>query len=276
MNFSVAKNIIIPSLVGGSLLMGVVSCKEVPTEIPEPVTAPVPEKAPEEVVTEPVAKPENDKKELQVVKISENIYQLGKITLNKKTREIMIPATAEIVGEEIVEYLLVSSQGKIHESLLITDARPSNVNIAFKLLGYQEAKHLFRKVNKDFQPQEDYETATDEEKKKSKFHVKVSWKEKGEDKSYVVEELVLNPQNDEHLESTPWVYGGSFIYKGTYVADQNNDILAIFTDRTAVANYAGAGREDDTLWRPNSKLLPRHGTAVTITLTPHIEKNNTE
>ena len=262
MNFFISKNLKPASLACTTMLAGLAMLNTAYGQSPESDKEAKPE----------TPKEEANKNELKVIKLSEHVYQLGKVTFNKKTREIMIPATAEIVGAEVVEYALVTSQGKIHESLFITDAKPSHVNIAFKLLGYKEAKYLFRKVNKNFQPQEDYETSTDEEKKKSKFHVNASWTVKGEKKSYPIEELVSNPRNDQKLESTPWVYGGSFVYKGSYVADKNNDILAIFTDRAAVANYAGEGREDDTLWSPNSKVLPRHGTAVTITLSPHKDK----
>jgi len=48
----------------------------------------------------------------------------------------------------------------------------------------------------------------------------------------------------------------------------NNDLIAILTDRGAVANYASEGREDDTLWFPITEKMPVKGTKVTITITP--------
>lgn len=254
-----------PSSLTCSTLLGLASVLMMNPAAAQEAQKPIEEKA---------EKAESDKAdELKVVQISKDVYRLGKVTFNKKTREISLPARAEIVGQEILEYLLVTSQGKIHESLFITEAKPSHVNIAFKLLGYKEAKHLFRTINEDFQPQEDYETATDEEKEKSKFKISVKWLSDGVKKSHPVEDLVKNVKTKKNLEVTPWVYGGSYIHKGSYVADLNHDIIAIYTDRAAVANYAGEGREDDTLWVPQSDILPAQGTPVVLKFSPHTGKN---
>ena len=69
------------------------------------------------------------------------------------------------------------------------------------------------------------------------------------------------------MEAGSWVYGGSFMNNGQYVADLHKDLFAIFTDRAALGNYAGEGREDDTLWFPNQENMPAKGTPVTISLT---------
>ena len=87
----------------------------------------------------------DEQKEALVKKISATIYQVGKVTLNKETREISMPAHTNITDPEtIIEYLLVHFNGeKIHESLLTTEADPTHINIAFKLLDYQESLELF-------------------------------------------------------------------------------------------------------------------------------------
>ena len=69
----------------------------------------------------------------QVVKLDENRYLIGKVTLDKRTREIRIPARINM-DKGLLEFLLVLDKGKVHESLLITDASPIHLNIAFMLL----------------------------------------------------------------------------------------------------------------------------------------------
>lgn len=209
-------------------------------------------------------------------KINETTYQLGKIIIDKKKRTISFEAEAEITSE-LVELAIVTPEGRIHESLFITDARPIHLNIAFKLLGYKENKSLYRVFVNDI-PTDVYQTATEEEKTKSYFTTTVSWiDEKTKKKqSYNINELIKNAETKEAVskENPKWSYGGSFLHKGVFAAEINEDLIAIYTDRGAVANFAGKGREDDTLWYPVEEKMPAKGTKVTITLTPDFPLDN--
>ena len=211
----------------------------------------------------------------QLKKINATTYQLGEVTIDKKKRTISFEAEAEIT-KEIVEYAIVTPAGKIHEALFITNARPIHFNIAFKLLGYKENKSLY-KVFVDNFPTEKYQAATDEEKTKSFFTTTISWTDKKTKKthSHNINDLIKNSQTEQTLtlDKAKWSYGGSFVHHGKFVAEMNNDLIAIFTDRGAVANYAGKGREDDTLWLPVTEKMPVQGTKVTITITPDFPAN---
>jgi len=175
---------------------------------------------------------QNATKKPELIKIDATRYSLGNITIDKKKRTISFDATTEIT-ENLIEYVLVNPEGKIHESLFVTKASPTNLNIAFKLLGYQENKSLFREFVNDL-PTEFFQEASDESTK----------------------------------SLAKWSYGGSFIHKGQFIAELNRDIIAVFTDRSAIANYTGKGREDDTLWFPLTKKVPAFGSKVKLTITP--------
>lgn len=217
------------------------------------------------------SKPAPDKKP-DLKKINETTYQLGKITIDKKKRNISFPATIEIT-ENLIEYLLVNPQGKVHESLFITDASPTNLNIAFKLLGFQENKSLFRAFVNGM-PTDKFEENDEEKTAKSYFKIDVNWTDPESKKlvSHNINTLLINEQTKSPLGTAKdvgkWTYGGSFISEGQFVAELNRDIIAVFTDRGAVANYAGTGRDDDTLWFPVTKELPSFGTKVTLVITP--------
>jgi len=231
------------------------------------------------VAPAPEAKEEKAEEKLQIKKISDDIFALGEIRINKKTREITFPAVVEMAGtpdaqsQAVIEYVLVNPEGKIHEALFLTKIKPSHLNVAFKLLGYKESKHLFRVVNEDFQPQEGYEKATPEQKKQSRFNMQIKWKNaEGKQVSHHINELINNAATGKAMEAGPWVYGGSFMHNGQFIADVHKDLFAIFTDRASLGNYAGAGREDDTLWFPNPKVMPASGTKATFSITPFVEK----
>lgn len=205
-------------------------------------------------------------------KINDTTYKLGKITINTKQRTINFDATTEIT-ESLVEYAIVNPEGKVHETLFITDVRPINLNIAFKLLGFKENKSLYRQFVDDL-PTENYQEATEEEKKQSYFTTTVKWTDEKtkEQLRYNINELIQNAQTESSLAKSQtnakWSYGGSFMHQGKFVAELNHDLIAIFTDRGAVANFAGKGREDDTLWHPVTEKMPAFGTKVTIIIKP--------
>jgi len=194
---------------------------------------------------------------------------------NKETREISFPAKVEMPAaansdeHSIIEYVLVNPTGKIHETLFVTNVKPSHLNVAYKLLGYKESKHLFRKVNDDLIPEDEYESTTPEQKKLSQFKLSVQWKDSnGKVITKQINELIHNHAKNQPMTAGSWVYGGSYIYNGQFQADVSRDIFAIFTDSGAIGNYAGDGREDDTLWSPNQQAMPPQSSDVTLFISP--------
>lgn len=213
----------------------------------------------------------------QLKKINETTYQLGEVIIDKKNRTISFPAEAEITAagdlEEVdsVEYVVVTDAGKIHETLFVTKARPIHLNIAFKLLGYKENKSLFREFEGNF-PTDKYQITSEEDKAKSYFTTTVSWTDlqTKEMHSHNLNDLLFTAETKKTFaqDKVKWSYGGSFIHQGKFAAEISNDLIAILTDRAAVANYVGKNGEQGTIWLPVTEKLPAKGTIVTITITP--------
>jgi len=112
-----------------------------------------------------------------VQKLENGNYQIGKITFNKDSREITIPARANIVHQDtIIEYLLVHLNGeKVHEALLITEADPTHINIALKLLSYKESQELFRILNEDGSLSDKYTEVPEAIKKAARHTMGLQW-----------------------------------------------------------------------------------------------------
>src|SRR5262245_13350222 len=68
-----------------------------------------------------------------VRQLDTNTFQIGAVRLDTKERSVIIPATVNMV-EGPIEYLLVSSIGKLHESIFKTVAEPIHVHTAALLL----------------------------------------------------------------------------------------------------------------------------------------------
>ncbi len=219
----------------------------------------------------PVNTVEAEQQKLIIQQIDKDNFKIGGIKLNKKTKEITF--AAEIGNpQDIIEYLLVSQHGKIHESLLTTKIRPLHLNIALKLIGYEESKELFRILGEDFMMTDKYHQETADTKKAARFNIFISWKKDGTEHSYHINELILNDTTQKHAEIQPYIYGGSYLRQGRYQADLTGDIIAIFIDRGAVANFSNKGNDDDTIWFSNTKRLPDADTKLTITLKQHQPK----
>lgn len=212
----------------------------------------------------------------QLKKINETTYQLGEVVIDKKNRTISFEAEAEITAagdlQEVnsVEYVVVTNMGKIHESLFVTTARPIHLNIAFKLLGYKENKSLFREFAGNF-PTDKYQATSNEDKAKSYFTTTVSWTDPKTKKtqSHNLNDLLTTEETKKTFtqDNVKWSYGGSFIHQGAFAAELNNDLIAILTDRAAVANYVGKDGEQGTIWLPVTDKMPAKGTKVTLTIT---------
>ncbi|MGB1873538.1 MAG: YdjY domain-containing protein [Akkermansiaceae bacterium] len=206
-----------------------------------------------------------------VKQTSPNTYQIGIVSFNKETRELVIPANTNITEPNtVIEYLLIHDNGeKIHESLLTTQADPFHINIAIKLLNYQESPELFKVRRPDGSIGKKYPEVSEEIKAAARFRVLVSWMDGGTEKTIPVTEWIHNASSGKNMNPTAWVYNGSFVYDKKFNAKLTGSILAIFSDIGAIANYSGDDRNDDTLWSP-SRNVPPAGTPVKVILKPWI------
>jgi len=211
-------------------------------------------------------------KKPEIEKLGKSTYKVGNITFDSAKGEIYFPATLE-QNEVLIEYLLTKPEGKIHEALFITEISPFNLNVAMKLLGYKESKELLQILDENHSATGQFHKSTEEQKKKSRFSIKASWKTDGKDVSHNVTQLLENTKTHEPMPDSPWIYSGSYMTNGNYQPDIGGDIIAVFTDRSSIANYSGDGHDDDTLWLPKQSLLPPLGTAVTITFIQTNPKN---
>ena len=204
-----------------------------------------------------------------VKKLKNGNYQIGKITLNRKSRHITMPARMNIVNPDtIIEYLIVHLNGeKTHESLLTSEVDPTNLNIALKLLSYKESQELFRKLNEDGSLSEEYYPVSDEVKKAARFSIHVTWKDQDIEKTRPITHWIHHSGNQQKMPDTPWVYNGSYVHNKKFKAKLTGSMITIFPDPGAIANYPGDDRNDDQLWHP-APNLPKERSEVSVTLKP--------
>jgi hypothetical protein len=180
------------------------------------------------------------------------------ITIDKDKQTVSFPAAINM-SSGMLEYLLVNDTGKTHESLLSTKIQPYDLQVAMLLLGIKPAG------NSDAEPPgqitRDY-LKTAPELTGDKINLLLSIK----GRQMHAEDLVWNLQDNTPMSEGPWVYNGSEIYEGKFLAQIDGSITALVRDSAALMNNPRPGNDDDQIWEVYSKETPAEGTPVEVTI----------
>lgn len=207
-----------------------------------------------------------------VKKIGENLYQLGAITFNGKTLEIRFPVTMNL-EKGLLEYVLVTDEGKIHESLLSTKVRPSQLQIALKLCHYTEG---VGDIFDALYPKDEKKGAAGKADRGSALRIAAEWTEKNEGvekpRRFQINELIRDLKTHTKMSEDQWIYSGSIIYEGTFIAESEGTLIAVYIDNGSLINSFRPGSDDDERWVTNAEVAPPMGTPITLILTPRSEQ----
>jgi hypothetical protein len=185
--------------------------------------------------------------------LSDGLFQIGQVTLNKSNRTVTFPASVNL-REETVEFAVVHKTGKTHESIFRTDARPQHIHVALLLLGVKPVMtNMFGTDGKGPPPGD-------------KVFIDVNWTNNGAPVRYAIEDLVVNRETQKTLGRGAWIYNGSNFSEGTFTAQRDGSIVSIHIDPDALINNPRPGRENDDLHIPNAAKLPAIGASVEITI----------
>ena len=237
------------------------------------------------------AKPKSAEKP-KIERISGEELRIGKIHIHQKKREASFKGGINMT-EGLIEYFLATTKSdKVHETLILTDASPLNINIAMKLLGIKESKELFEIIDQDtWKPTGKFPEVTPEVHAASLVDIFVEWNE-GEKKTRVpVNELIhhinwpekaVTPKPNEDvqikeatvsvMEKGPWLSTGSYMHEGRFKVEVGGIIFGIYTNEQAIVNFSGKDRLLGDVWIPNKEVAPKVGTEVTIIVKPHTPK----
>lgn len=183
-----------------------------------------------------------------IEKTGEHSFRVGIVQCDRQARSLTIPARVN-AREGLIEYALVSRQGKVHEALLSTDAQPLHVQIAALLLGIS--------------PQPGEGNARE-------VMIEVEWASNGPVRKVALEDLVSlktgTPQEPSGgtMSRGVWKFTGSQIDLQGYAAAREGSFISLIPDPSALIVNPRPGREDDNLHVPNSAALPAVGSPVSV------------
>ena len=188
----------------------------------------------------------------EVVKLREHLYRIGQVTVDTNKREASMNGWVNM-NDGLIEYLACSLGGKLHESALVLDVKPTVLQVALILLGLE--------AESDFQYQ-----GSQSLPKGDPVEIWVEWNQEGETKRVRAEDLVFDTRKNKPMAHTHWVFTGSIIHAGRFLAEVEKSLIATYHDPTAIINNPLPEGADDTVYSVNQKLVPPKDTPITLTI----------
>ncbi len=196
-------------------------------------------------------KPPAENRSSAVVRINEYLFQVGNVTIHKDEHFITIPGAINM-RDGLLEYFACSRAGKLHESLLVLDAEPYHIQIGLLLLGLIPGSTPIA-----FQGSAELPCG-------APLQIRIYWEVDNKIREFRPEELVLNINDKATMKKSDWVFTGSKIFNGRYMAQEDGSIIAIFHDPHAIIDHRSLSGADDTQFYANERVLPPLGAPVTV------------
>ncbi len=203
-----------------------------------------------------------------VERLDETRFRIGEVTFDSRTREIRFPAAVNMT-QDLLEFLIVHKNGKVHESLLKTDISPTHLNLAFNLLRYKASPELYPEPTSPADPTARFPQVAEEVKRAARLLIEVEWQEGDRTRRVPLNEWVQHAPTGNAMPGGPWVYGGSEVIDGRYPPEATGDIAAIYLSQSAMINYPGKDNGDDTVWFVFPKRVPPVDSKVTVIISPY-------
>jgi hypothetical protein len=193
---------------------------------------------------------------LPVERVSPGVFRIGSILLKKAERSVSFPALVNM-DQGLLEYLLVRTGGKTHESLLRTAVEPRDLQVALLLLGLEG-------TSRPLVAQGAPELPTGEP-----VSVSISLSRPDGRVSEVNPAAWIVKKDGEALLAPGeinFVFTGSVMSGARFQAQAEGSIIAIYHDPAAIIDNASPGGESDRIWFANGAAAPAVGTPVTVTI----------
>jgi hypothetical protein len=199
--------------------------------------------------------------------VAPGVLEYHGVRLDKKNRRISFPA---VVNQQqgLIEYLLVNDKGKTHESLFATKVEPHDIHLALLLIGLKDKDPAAQA--KETAPPSAIDSAYLQAEPKlegAPVRIAVSWTQGGKAREIPAEEWILDLQTGHRMTDGPWTYNGSLIQDGVFLADQEDSIVSVITDPTALVNNPRPGYDNDEIWQVRQEVVPPENTPVELNIT---------
>jgi hypothetical protein len=192
-----------------------------------------------------------------IKQLADGRLQIGVVTLDPKAKSLSFPATVNMCTG-LVEYALVTSSGKVHESIFKTQAEPFHLHTALLLLGAKLETNIDATVF--FDPKREIPGP------KLKIEVIIPGPN---GRTNLVDRFLRNAQDKapREIQVPFWIYNGSRFSDGAFLAQREGSIISLIADPAALINNPRQDRENDELWSANTPEVPPMDSPVAVRFT---------
>jgi len=195
-----------------------------------------------------------------IQKIEDGVLRVGNIVVNKKQGYVLVQGEVNM-QEGLVEYLACGMAGKLHESVLKLYSDPFHIQIALLLFGLEPGKTPLKHQGDNAIPQGD------------PIDIRVTWLDNDHKTiTHRAEALLLNQKTGQTMTETHWIFTGSQIMDGKFMAQVEHSIAATYHDPYALIDHPLETGSDDTLYHANREILPPIETKIQFIITSCQEK----
>ena len=190
----------------------------------------------------------SDSLSVQLQEISKNSYRLATILIDTEKREIQIPGKVNM-DTGLIEVFACASFGKLHESVLVLDVVPYYLQVSLLLLGLNSTELNEYLENKE---------------KADLVEIYVEWEKDGKQVRYNAEDLIFNIKDSCSMKHTKWVFIGSKIINGRFMADENRSLITTYNDPFTIIDNPLKDGNNDEVYFANSKIIPPKNSSVNL------------
>lgn len=214
--------------------------------------------------------PTNSAVPISIKETSPGVFKIADVRLDKLQRTVSFPARLNLTNGAM-EYLLVNSWGKVHESVFQTETEPYRIHVAMLLLGVNSMEALSKSTTatnlvEASSPGQFLSHPSAERLPGEAISIEVKWLEQGRRMSRPAEQFLFNRKTKSMPRDGDWVYNGSIVQEGHFLAESEGSVVSLVTDPLAMINNLAPGHDDDSIWFVNTNRLPPLETALEIVI----------
>ena len=189
----------------------------------------------------------------KIFQTTSGTHQFGPIEIDQDKREFSFPAVCNQTSG-LVEYALVHEDGKTHESLFRTQVNPKLIHASLLLLKEKPQPAFFKLV----------EVNSSKLMQMPEIEIMVEWEHNGSIHKTWINSMVLNQTDNRELSESAFVFTGSKVVEGTYLAEMDGSIIAVYHDSRATLNSRDLNSNSDDVWIANESKMPPKNLPVLV------------
>ncbi len=190
--------------------------------------------------------------------------RVGKVLVDRTRGRLEVPGRVNMT-EGILEYFAVSTNGKLHESVLEVFAEPSHIHLGLILMGLETARW---DRSDPMKPPKLLARGGE-----LRVFVEFTDPKTGKPARLPAETWLYNRQKRASPPPLAWFFHGSTFWNGRYTADSDRSLLALIPDETAVimtdGEFGNPYQGDGLGFEVHTAVIPPKDTALVMTLEKH-------